>query len=278
MKNNNMKIYPIHECDICYEEVETKNIHKCGNDKCTINICINCGKEHVKIKQSNKCPQCQQEIKHKLFKNNNILREFTNNSDTPRENYVHGILISNIHPSSREIIQHNDNNNNSDTCNNIYKYICIDNDNLPYYHIRTTSGRNNNSTRYSCFKYCSVECNNNTIKRIDEALFTCCILTTCVGLGIMTKGIGYFVHYPGKIITCNTTIKKVFITKPSIVWWGELCLGIVGWIIIASGSALTYCFGCCVGQITNSCISYSKQKYNENICCKKPEIEVMDRE
>tara|TARA_B100001094_G_C17790964_1_gene604366 strand:+ start:143 stop:427 length:285 start_codon:yes stop_codon:yes gene_type:complete len=94
----------------------------------------------------------------------------------------------------------------------------------------------------------------------------------------MTKGLGYFVHYPAKITTCNTTINRVFITKRSIVWWGELCLGIGGWIIIASGSALTYCFGCCVGEITKSCISYSKQKCNENICCKKPEIEVMDRE
>ena len=66
------KISPMVECNICYEEVCEKKIFKCGNEACTFNMCKKCGVEHVRIKQINKCPQCQQTIKH----NNFIKRSF----------------------------------------------------------------------------------------------------------------------------------------------------------------------------------------------------------
>ena len=53
------------ECNICYDYIDSNEIINCGNDKCTFNMCVGCGKSY---KRSNStCPQCRQDIKHNTF-------------------------------------------------------------------------------------------------------------------------------------------------------------------------------------------------------------------
>ena len=61
------KIEPSQECNICYEEKQSKELFTCNNKNCDFKICKECGTSLVNISRTNKCPHCQQAIKHRHF-------------------------------------------------------------------------------------------------------------------------------------------------------------------------------------------------------------------
>ena len=70
------------ECMICCEDhIRIGNLKKCGNEKCTFNMCKKC----FDILESSECPNCRQPIEGKEIKNKSEETMMSNHRDIVEE-------------------------------------------------------------------------------------------------------------------------------------------------------------------------------------------------
>ena len=146
-------IKPVCNCDICFDEVDSSKVFKCGNDNCSLNICSDCGKQH-RITDS-RCPQCRQEIKHNKFDTNIIVYK-------PLPTLVEGLVVNSVNCC----------------CFTIYEL---------------ESPNSNNSIYSCCDNKCNILLSNREKQYYGGCINCSCNLCCLVSAALIPKLLGYYI-------------------------------------------------------------------------------------
>ena len=207
----NEKIVVVTECDICYNEHKCNDVKTCGNPACNFNVCKTCGKEHVRIKEANTCPACQQEIQHNTF--------VVNQRITTVEGQVGN-------PSCFK--------KTSDAC---YNYWTSE----PACCIKTAPGRSAGITRYTCcLGYCATELPDCMVLCMEDYAIGLCCTATTIGCCFAIKGLGFWLVAKGSV--GNATTGRIF-GGPALMCIGEFIVGLFGVSGIVVGGCMASLLG-----------------------------------